>query len=98
MENIITNYTGETFEVELYFTNKLKGRGSWNIECEATFNNEKKVFKIHTTESLFIDRINDLKADNTSFDEIQKEYFDFSFDILEENLIEWCVELNEINN
>ena len=89
----IETYTGAKFDVHLYFSNEFKGHGGWNILCEVDFNNEKKVFKAYTTSSNFIDLLNEMKADDRSYEEIRELYFSTYFDELKEIVLEWCQEI-----
>lgn len=95
MKTTIENYNREQFEVELYFSQEFKGRGGWNINCEVKFKGEKKTFCHYTNDSMFIDSMSDMRADDASWDEIQNAYFEQSFDNLEESVIEWCEEVGE---
>ena len=95
MTTTIENYKGKQFEIETYFAQEFKGRGGWNINCEVSFKGEKKTFRHYTTDSMFIDQISDMKADDASWDEIQNAYKEKSFDSLEESILEWCEEINE---
>lgn len=91
MTTTIENHEGEQFEIETYFSQEFKGRGSWNINCEVSFKGQKKTFSLQTTDSIFIDKISDIKADNVfSWDEIQNDYKEKALDMLEESIIEWC--------
>lgn len=75
MEATIQNYNGEHFEIETYFYQIFKGRGAWNINCEVSYKGHKKMFHAYTTDSIFVDKISDMKADGASWDEIQKTCF-----------------------
>lgn len=95
MKTTIENYRGEQFEVEIYFNQEYKGRGGWNINCEVSFNGEKKTFRHYTTDSMFIDYISEMKAGDASWDEIQNAYKEKVFYHIEDSIIEWCEEVNE---
>jgi hypothetical protein len=95
MKNLIENYKGKQFEVETYFAQEFKGRGGWNINCEVSYMGKKKTFRHYTTDSMFIDEISDMKADDASWDEIQKAYSEKVFDDLKEIILEWCEDLKE---
>lgn len=85
-------------EVELYYSHKQKGYGQWNIEIEATLDSgEKKTFKEHITDAPFIDEIQDMKADDASWDEIQQRYHDYIFYRLESKMAieDWIEEIKE---
>ena len=88
----IENYKGELFEIETYFAQEFKGLGGWNINAEVSFNGKKKTFRYYTTDSIFIDQISEMKADNASWHEIQNAYKEKTFDSLEESILEWCEE------
>jgi hypothetical protein len=90
-----TNYEGQSFKIDLYFSHQIVGYGHWHILCEVSYEGENKTFKRLTTDSEFIDKINDLKADGATWDEIQKIYYDKSFEYFKENIIEWCEEVEE---
>jgi hypothetical protein len=91
----IENYKGEQFKIETYFTHEFKGRGGWNINCEASFKGEKKTFRHYTNDSMFIDQISAMKAENDSWDEIQEAYKIFALDALSESILEWCEEIKD---
>lgn len=96
MATTIENYKEEQFEIETYFTQEFKGRGGWNINCEVSFNGNKKTFSRYITDSRFIDKISEMKADNATWDEIQSAYKDRAFDgPMQESILEWCEEINE---
>lgn len=95
MRKTIKNYKGNQFEIETYFYQEFRGRGGWDIKCEVTFKNEKKTFRHYTTDTTFIDKISDMKADDAFWDEIQDAYSEKTFDSLEEIILEWCEEINE---
>ena len=95
MKATIENYRGEKFEIDIYFSKDFKGRGGWNINCEASFNGVKKTFRHYITDSVFIDHISEMKADGASWDEIQNAYKEKAFDSIEESILEWCEEVNE---
>lgn len=91
----IEKYNGQRFEIDTYFSQTLRGRGGWNINCEVSFKGEKKTFRHYTTDSMFIDQISDMKADHASWDEIQKAYKEKAFDSIEPDILEWCEDINE---
>lgn len=95
MEKIKKVNKGEQFEIETYFAHEFQGRGGWNVICEVSFKGEKKTFRHYTTDSMFIDQISDMKADDASWDEIQNAYKEKAFDSIEENILEWCEEINK---
>lgn len=95
MKATIQNYTGEQFEIEILFFQIFKGRGAWSINCEVSYKGHKKTFHTLTTDSIFVDKISDMKADGASWDEIQKACKEKFFDNLEESILEWCVEVNQ---
>ena len=97
MKTTIENYNGEQFEMETYFTQQFKGKGGWNINCEVTFKGEKKTFRYYTTDSMFIDQISEMKADDASWEEIQNAYKEKVLYRIEESILEWCEEVNENN-
>lgn len=98
MKTTIENYKGEQFEIENHFSQEFKGRGGWNINCEVSFKGEKKKFRHYTTDSMFIDGISDMKADDASSEEIQNAYKEKAFYSMEESILEWCEEINAITN
>ena len=67
--------------------------GGWNITCEVSFKSETKNFRNYTTDSIFIDEISNMKADDASFDEIQNAYYEHSFHKMEEEVAEWIEEI-----
>jgi hypothetical protein len=88
----LQNSNGQQFNVQLYFSQEFKGRGGWNILCEVTFKEERKTFKIYTTNTHFIDQISEMKADDCTWNEIQNAYKLEAFDELKEEVIEWLEE------
>ena len=93
-----TNYQGQKFEIELYFSHQLAGYGHWHILCEVTYEGKKKTFKHITTNTEFIDKINQSRVNGATWDEVQKVYYDKAFDDLEEIVREWCEEVFEEKN
>lgn len=94
MKTEIENYKREEFEIEVYFKHSFKGRGSWNIECTVVYEGEERTFKHHMTNASFIDELNDMKADDATFEEIQNRYFDTYFDYFKEIILEWVEDIN----
>jgi len=90
MNIVLSNYQGQEFNVNLYFSHEFQGRGGWSINCEVSFKCYKKEFRHYTTDSEFIDQISDMKSDDISFKEIQNKYKEKFFDDLKEIIIEWC--------
>ena len=95
MKATTTNYYGENFEIELYFSHQIAGYGHWHILCEVTYEGEKKTFKHLTTNSEFIDSLNEARSNDATWEKIQKVYFDKAFDDLEEIIREWCEQVAE---
>lgn len=93
----LTNYEGQEFDLNLYFSHTFKGRGGWDINCEASYNGEKLKIRAYTTDSMFIDKVQGMKSmeENASFEEIQETYSDKFLDNFKERLIEWCESLTE---
>lgn len=93
----LSNSNGQTFDVNLYFSHTFKGRGGWDINCEASYTGEKLKIHVYTTDSMFIDKIQRMKSmeENASFEEIQETYSDKFLDNFKERLIEWCESLTE---
>ena len=93
----LTNYEGQEFDLNLYFSHTFKGRGGWNINLEASYNGEKFKSYTYTTDSMFIDKIQRMKsmAENASFEGIQETYSDMFLDNFKEQLIEWCESLTQ---
>jgi hypothetical protein len=89
----IETQNGNKADVTLYFSQEFKGRGGWNITCEVSFKSETKKFRNYTTDSIFIDEISNMKADDASFDEIQNAYCEHSFHKMEEEVAEWIEEI-----
>jgi|JI9StandDraft_1071089.scaffolds.fasta_scaffold94106_5 hypothetical protein len=89
----IETQNGNKADVTLYFSQEFKGRGGWNITCEVSFKSETKKFRNYTTDSIFIDEISNMKADDASFDEIQNAYYEHSFHKMEEEVAEWIEEI-----
>ena len=92
MNTTIKNHKGEQFEIETYFDQTFKGRGGWNINCEVSYKGNRKTFHHYTTDSMFVDEISDMKADNYSWGEIQAAYKEKAFDSMKESILEWCEE------
>lgn len=65
------------------FTHQQTGYGTWEIIL--TIGGQQHTAITH--DSRFIDRINDMRADNESWDNIQSEY-ELQFDSIFENIIE----------
>ena len=93
----LSNSNGQTFDVNLYFSHTFKGRGGWDINCEASYKGEKLKIHAYTTDSMFIDKVQGMKSmeENASFEEIQETYSDKFLDNFKERLIEWCESLTE---
>lgn len=90
----IENYKKEQFEIETYFNTEFKGRGGWNITCAVSFKGMRKTFRYYTTDCRFIDQISDMKANDASWEEVQEAYKEKAFDFLEEEILQWCEEIN----
>lgn len=90
MNTTIQHHVGEKFEIEIYFEQQFKGRGGWNINCTVSFKSEKKTFSHYTTDSMFIDKISDMKTDDASWADIQQAYKEHAFDKIEQDILEWC--------
>jgi len=89
-------------ELNLYYTQLFKGRGGWNIICEVVLGKgdgyvggATKTFTTYTTDTLFIDLISDLKADDASSDQIQREYHEHFYYKIEDSIAEWLDGLAE---
>lgn len=96
MKTTIENYNREEFEIEVYFKHSFKGRGSWDIGCTVTYKGQERMFKHHITNAPFIDEVNDMKADNATYEEIQKRYFEAYFDDFKEIILEWVEDIKTI--
>jgi hypothetical protein len=93
MKTKITNHKGQQFEIETYFLKNKKGYGTWNITCEVWYGGEFKSFVYHTTDSSFIDEINNMG--DATWDEIQNAYKEKAFDSLKQSILVWCEEVEE---
>ena len=93
----LSNSNGQTFDVNLYFSHTFKGRGGWDINCEASYKGEKLKIHAYTTDSMFIDKVQGMKSSETdaSWEEIQQTYSDAYLSDFEESLIAWCESVDE---
>lgn len=98
METIFEHYTGENFTIDANFYHEFQGRGGWKIFCDVVYLGNKQKFSDYTTSSSFIDEINDLKAEDASYDAIQEAYKDFTMPRISDVIGEWCVSINEEEN
>jgi hypothetical protein len=91
MKATVESYNNK-FEVEIYFDNLFAGYGHWTIRCNIEFNGEKKEFRIKTTDSQFIDSLSEM-----DYNQKQSAYMDSFLSEFEEQIVEWCenVEYNE---
>jgi hypothetical protein len=97
MQHTITNYNGQEFNLDLFFSQEFKGRGGWNINCDVRFNNQNKTFKHYITDATFIDSVSDFKADGHSHQFVEQIYFDKAFDYMQESILEWVEEQSQAN-
>jgi len=95
MKTIIKNYKGEEFEIETHFSHIFKGYGRWLIICRVSFKGHRRPFHSYTNDSMFIDKISDVRIDDASWEEIQNTYKEKFLDNLKESIIEWCEDINE---
>lgn len=70
----------------------FKSYGHWNVYFTVRFEGNEKDFKVLTTDSQFIDEVNDVE----SYDEANEMYFDKFFNQdMEERVLEWIEDLVE---
>jgi len=87
------NQKGETLVVRTEFTHSFKGKGGWDINCQATYAGHNKTFKTYTTDTKFIDIINDMKGGAYSWLDVQNTYFNEFIDTFKERIVEWGEEI-----
>lgn len=81
-----------TAEVILYSVQvNFKSYGHWKIIFNVHFGNQEKLFTLIATNSEWVDKINDLKADDNT-EQLWNEYVD-SFEDVKEEVEEWVNEL-----
>jgi len=90
MIHTITISNGQKIDLPMYFSNTFKGRGGWNINIEADLDGEKFNSHVYTTDSRFID---DLNNDDLSWDEKQQYYADNFLSEFDEELCEWIEDI-----
>lgn len=95
MKTNIENYYGDLFEVQLSYSHSFAGHGHWKIECEVVYQDNFKSFFTKISDSLFIDKIYDLKQEGVSLAELEAVYFDYIHAELQESIIEWLDECKE---
>ena len=95
MFTTLTDYLGKEFEIYVTWMHQFKGRGGWNVIASVSYNDEQKDFRHYMTDSMFIDEISELKAEDTSLEDIQQRYTDMYLSELSEEILEWCEEINE---
>jgi len=96
MKTIIEFQPNQTAEVELYFSVRFSNHGHWKVKCEISHEGDKTTISHTTTNSLAIDNINELRADNASHETIQQAIYDLAWNHIEERASEWLYFL--INN
>ena len=89
MKTLLETVTGTFFEVSLHYSVVPVGYGNWNIVCEVSFNEHKKKFKCHTTDSLMIDTITEMKAEGASYEELQAYMNHQVFEEIRYEIEEW---------
>ncbi len=90
----ITEKNGQT-TITTFAANEVSASWKWDNESSWMQLSTEVEGTNYTTDSMFIDQISDMKADNASWDEIQNAYKEKAFDSLEESIVEWCEEINE---
>lgn len=93
MKEIIFTFSKE-FQIELTYSHKVNGKGSYIIMIDVMYENDRIVyvnrFEEFTTDSKMIDDINDLKSDDASHEDIQSRYHQTIFDYaIQERIKEW---------
>lgn len=74
-------------EANYDFGHRQVSYGHWEIECQVIFYNTVEFFKYTTTDSEFIDKVVELKAEGG---DAQKAYSDFVLPYIGEQIEEWC--------
>lgn len=99
MNTKIENFEKETFELDLFYSHLSSGAGHWKIKVDVSIDSStSKSFYHTTTDSMWIDELSDLRADNASHEEIQAFYHDRFYDnTFEEMISEWAFSLEDEN-
>lgn len=82
---LLENFKQDVF---VHYSHKFKGRGGWIVECNVNCDNVKTVFTTYTTDSMFIDKLRDMRDDDAAHEDIQMEYHNRFFHEFEERIIE----------
>lgn len=87
-------YSGSTLYLEIHFSHLFTGHGTWVINCNVhnLKNGVKKDFKHRTHDSLFIDELSDMFADDCDYSEISNKYYNFVWHKLEDEILEFFLE------
>lgn len=97
MKTTVENYKGKEYNIVTHFTHRTRGYGGYSILCKVEYKQNKNVFNLYSTDTKFIDLINDLKADEQNgSDIIQQAYYDKFFDEYKESIIEYCEDMDEL--
>ena len=94
MQVTISNFKGQEFPIELTYSTKFNGKGSYIIYIDVMYEVDRIIyvnrFEEFTTDSIIIDEIIDLKNDDASHEDIQSKYHNSFFNTnIEEQIIEW---------
>ncbi len=84
---------GEETHVDLFWSHNRKEHGIWRIKCKIVYGqNKEKTFYETTTDSLFIELVNEMYVEDVPYYEIQKVYFNKFFDKISEDIEEYLID------
>ena len=92
-------------DLNLSFSHVSSGHGHWKINLQVYFYalpnfklRKGKDFKITTSDSMFVDEISDMKANDASSEDLSQRYFDHFFSNFEPEIMDWLrkVYMNEL--
>lgn len=83
------DYFGQTdVEIDVDYSHAFAGHGHWKVTAIVEFEGAKKHFYHTTTNSEWIDQLNDFRME-ASHDEEQTFYHEFTIEKIKEEILEW---------
>ena len=80
--------------VEVSFDLKKIHYGCYHIEIVVEYKSEKIRFFNITRNTMIFDEYIDLKADNTSYEDLQEYLYDLYYEIFEDRILEFCYNID----
>lgn len=84
---------GDTYDTsDLHFSFESQGRGHYLIICNVNDGLRQKKFTHLTTNSTFIDEVNQMRRDDVGYDKIQLKYYEQYYDEMRDFILQWWCE------